>query len=83
MFIPHTQIFEWFKRFKEGRETIKDDLRPGWPSTSKTDENFEKNDRRLSIRGLAEITGIDKDRVRQILHEDFAHVQHTQSLRKK
>ncbi|KAJ8956904.1 hypothetical protein NQ318_014322 [Aromia moschata] len=47
------------------------------PSTSKTDENIETigklihEDRRLSIRGLAEITGIDKDWVRQILHELF------------
>ncbi|KAJ8963280.1 hypothetical protein NQ318_018747 [Aromia moschata] len=46
-------------------------------STSKTDENIEKigklirEGRRLSIRGLAEITGIDKECVRQILHESF------------
>ncbi|KAJ8940561.1 hypothetical protein NQ318_012960 [Aromia moschata] len=72
-----TQVFEWFKRFKEGRETIEDDSCPGRPSTSKTDENIEKigksipEDRRLSIRGLAEITGIDKECVRQILHESF------------
>ncbi|KAJ8956905.1 hypothetical protein NQ318_014323 [Aromia moschata] len=37
-----TQGFEWFKRFKEGRETIEDNPRIGWPSTSKTDENIEK-----------------------------------------
>jgi hypothetical protein len=24
-----TQVFEWFKRFKEGREEIRDDQRPG------------------------------------------------------
>ncbi|KAJ8956688.1 hypothetical protein NQ318_014043 [Aromia moschata] len=35
-----------------------DDLRPGRPSTSKTDENIEK-------------IGIDKECVRQILHELF------------
>ncbi|KAJ8960885.1 hypothetical protein NQ318_020184 [Aromia moschata] len=60
------QIFEWFKRFKEGRETTEDDPRPERPSTSKTNENIEKNgkliseDSRLSIRELAEITGIDR-----------------------
>ncbi|KAJ8957486.1 hypothetical protein NQ318_020512 [Aromia moschata] len=54
-----------------------DDPRPGRLSTSKADENIEKigklirEDRPLSIRGLAEITGIDKDRVRQILYESF------------
>ncbi|KAJ8934901.1 hypothetical protein NQ318_007107 [Aromia moschata] len=37
------QVFEWFKRFKEERETTEDDPRPGRPSTSKTDENIEKN----------------------------------------
>ncbi|KAJ8947924.1 hypothetical protein NQ318_005152 [Aromia moschata] len=54
-----------------------DDPRPGLSSMSKTDENIEKigklirEDRRLSIRGLAEMTGIDKECVRQILHESF------------
>ncbi|KAJ8947300.1 hypothetical protein NQ318_014198 [Aromia moschata] len=75
--LSRTQVFEWFKRFKEGREMTEDDPRPGRPSTSKTDENVEKTgklirkDRRLSIRALAEITGIDKECVRQILHESF------------
>ncbi|KAJ8958407.1 hypothetical protein NQ318_002189 [Aromia moschata] len=48
----------------EGRETTEDDPRPGLPSTSETDANIGKlirEDRRLSIRGLAEITGIDKN----------------------
>ncbi|KAJ8944329.1 hypothetical protein NQ318_016136, partial [Aromia moschata] len=78
--LSRTQVFEWFKRFNEGRETTEDDPRPGRPSKSKTDENIEKigklirEDHRLStpsIRGLAEITGIDKECVRQILHESF------------
>ncbi|MBZ5797537.1 hypothetical protein K8353_46760 [Burkholderia contaminans] len=53
--LSHTQVFEWFKRFKEGRETTEDDPRPGRPSTSKTDENIVKigklirENRRLSI----------------------------------
>ncbi|KAJ8959626.1 hypothetical protein NQ318_021813 [Aromia moschata] len=50
---------------------------PGRLSTSKTDENIEKigklirENRHLSIRGLAEIAGTDKECVRQILHEPF------------
>ncbi|KAJ8949186.1 hypothetical protein NQ318_021679 [Aromia moschata] len=56
--LSRTQVLEWFKRFKEGRETTEDDPRPGRPSTSKTDENIEK-------------IGIDKECVRQILHESF------------
>ena len=80
--LSRTQVFEWFKRFKEGRETTEDDPRPGWPTTSKTDQNIKKigeiirKDRRLSIRAVAEITGIDKKCVRQILHDftDFLNV---------
>ena len=37
-----TQVFEWFERFKEGREEIGDDQCPGRPSTSKTVANIEK-----------------------------------------
>ncbi|KAJ8958126.1 hypothetical protein NQ318_006059 [Aromia moschata] len=56
--LSHTQVFEWFKLFKEGRETTEDDSRPGQPSPSKTDEHIEK-------------IGIDKECLRQILHESF------------
>ncbi|MBZ5796348.1 hypothetical protein K8353_40380, partial [Burkholderia contaminans] len=46
-------------------------------SMSKRDDNIEqigkliREDSSLSIRGLAEITGIDKECVHQILHESF------------
>ncbi|KAJ8953538.1 hypothetical protein NQ318_002958 [Aromia moschata] len=40
--LSRTQVFEWFKRFKEGPETTEDDPRHGRLSTSKTDENIEK-----------------------------------------
>ena len=35
-----TTVFEWYKRFKEGREDVEDDERPGRPVTSKTDLNI-------------------------------------------
>jgi len=60
-----TQVFDWFKRFKEGREEIGDDQSPGRPSTSKPDANIEKvgeivrQNRRLSIRAVAELINID------------------------
>ena len=41
--LSHTQVFEWFRRFKEGREEIGDDQCPGRPSTAKTEANIEKN----------------------------------------
>jgi hypothetical protein len=48
---------------------------PGRPCTSKTNENVEKIeqivriDRRLSILMIAEMVNIDKETVRQVLHD--------------
>jgi len=67
--LSRTQDFEWFKRFKEGREEIGDDQRPGHPSTSKTDANIEKvgeivqQNSRLSIRADAVLNSTDKETV--------------------
>jgi len=75
--LSRTQVLEWFKGLKEEREEIEDDQRSGRPSTSKTDANIEKvgeifrQNRRLNIRAVAELTDIDKETVRQILHTDF------------
>jgi len=75
--LSHTQVFEWFQRFKEGREEIGDDQCPGCPSISKTDANIEKiceivrQNLCLSIRAVAELINIDKETVRQILHNNF------------
>jgi len=72
-----TQVFEWFKRFKEGRKEIGDDQRPGHRSTSETDGNIEKvgeivrQNRRLNIRAVAELINVDKETVRQTLHTSF------------
>jgi hypothetical protein len=40
--LSHTQVFEWFRRFKEGRKGIRDNQHPSHPSTLKTDVNIEK-----------------------------------------
>ncbi|GFT54362.1 protein GVQW3 [Trichonephila clavipes] len=75
--LSRARVFEWFKRFKDGRQDVEDDSRPGRPSTSKTDENVEKvaslirSDRRLSIRAIAETVNIDKECVRQILYDNL------------
>ena len=64
-----TPVFEWLKRFKEGKEEIGDDQRPCRPGTSKTDANTEKvgeivtQNRRLSIRALTELIDIEKETV--------------------
>jgi len=38
--LSRTTIFEWHKRFREGRESVKDDGRSGRPTTSRTDDNI-------------------------------------------
>lgn len=49
-------LYEWYKRFQEGREDIEDNARSGCPSTSTNDENVEKvkeivlANRRITIR---------------------------------
>jgi len=74
-YLSRTQVFEWFKKFKEGREYAEDDPKSGRPSTAKTQENVEKvarvvrGDRRMSIRAISELTNINKESVRQILHD--------------
>jgi len=48
-------VFEWHKRFSEGRESLKDDECPGRPRTAVTYDNIEKvpdvirKDRRLDV----------------------------------
>ena len=39
--MSRTQVQLWYNRFKEGREDINDDARPGRPSTPTTDEYIE------------------------------------------
>jgi hypothetical protein len=62
-----TQVFEWFKRFKKGREEIRDDQCLSRPSTSKTEANIEtvsetvRQNRHLSILAVFELINIDKE----------------------
>jgi transposase len=37
--LSRTSVFEWHKRFKEGRESLQEDERKGRPSTSRTEES--------------------------------------------
>jgi len=68
--LSRTQVFEWFKKFMEGREDVGNDPNSGRPSTAKTQGNVEKvagivrGDRRLSIRAISELTNINKESVR-------------------
>ena len=70
--LSRTQCHEWHQRFKSGRTSIEDDHKYGWPSTS-VDDDHEKvlalirQNRRLTLREIAEEVGICKRLCHQIL----------------
>ncbi|GBN39191.1 hypothetical protein AVEN_19076-1 [Araneus ventricosus] len=76
-------VFEWFRRFRDGKEDVRDEPRSGRPPTSTTTDNIERmrrmlaDDRRLSLRMIAEELKISLDSVSNIIHE------HLQKRKKK
>jgi len=60
----HTQVFDWFRRFKEGRTSIESDPPSGWPSTLRNEEAIAKvrtivhNNKRMTVREIADDCGI-------------------------
>ncbi|ROT70225.1 hypothetical protein C7M84_011507, partial [Penaeus vannamei] len=75
--MSRSRVFEWCKRFKEGRKDVEDDPRSGRPSTTRTEVNVERvrqmvcSDRRLTVRLIANELGINHDSVWKILTEDL------------
>ena len=71
--LPRTRIFEWHKRFREGREDVEDDPKSGRPTTSRTNENVERvrekvrSDRRLTVRMIADELSMNSERVWRII----------------
>jgi len=58
--MSRSRVFEWHKRFQEGREDVKIDSMSGRPSTSRTSENIQpvtekvRSDRRLTVLLITE-----------------------------
>ena len=75
--MSRTRVFEWHKRFHEGRTDVGDDERSRRPAISKTTNNnretekIVREDRRLSTRLIAERMSIDKETVWQVLNENL------------
>ncbi|GBM41510.1 hypothetical protein AVEN_79465-1 [Araneus ventricosus] len=76
-------VLEWFKRFRDGKEDVEDEPRSGRPPTSTTPDNTERvrrmlaDDRRRSLRMIAEELKISLDSVSNIVHD------HLQKRKKK
>jgi len=72
-----TAVYKWMKRFSEGRECVTEEERSGRPATSRTEENIakirqiESENRRLTVRSIAEQLNIDRETVMKILTEDL------------
>ena len=73
--MSRTRVFEWHKRFHEGRTDVEDDECSRLPTISKTtynnreSEKIVREDRQLSIRLIAERMSIDKETMWQVLLE--------------
>ena len=69
--LSRTMVFKWHQAFKEGRENVEEDPRSGRPISSTNDQNVEvvravtAKDRRLSVRMIAEETGLNKNAVQR------------------
>jgi hypothetical protein len=66
-----SSVFEWNKRFKEGRENVKDDERSCRPRSHRTNENVEKmrdlvhSERCLSIKAMDVKLNLEKEAVKR------------------
>ena len=56
-----TKVFEWHKRFVEGREDVEDDPKSGRPCTFTTNANIEKVRHLVCV--MANEFGMDKETV--------------------
>ncbi|XP_073527124.1 histone-lysine N-methyltransferase SETMAR-like [Phyllobates terribilis] len=74
---PYSTVARWAKEFKQGRTSTEDEHREGRPSTSLNEENVIKveevvlADRRVTIRHVAEVTGISYGSIQRILAKEL------------
>jgi transposase len=72
-----SNVLKWHKRFREGREDVKDDERQGAPVTKRMDENVTKikelvqSDCLLTCRIILDELDVSKESVRRILLQDL------------
>ena len=72
-----TAAYKWVKCFSDGRESVTEEERSGQPATSRTEENIAKirqivrENRRLTVKSIAEQANIDRETIRKVLTEDL------------
>ena len=70
-------VFEWHKRFKESRESVRDDERCGWSKEVRTPEligqikNFMDKDHRVSIETISAQFDVSVGTVHTIIYEEL------------
>lgn len=72
--VSRTVVFDWHRRFKDGRGAISDDPRSGRPKDTggaKKVESLVLSDRRKSVDELADTAGLGHATVHKILKEDM------------
>ena len=75
--MSRSRVFEWHKRFREGRTDVEDYERSRRPTISKTTnnireiENIVREDLWLSTRLIAERMSIDKETVWQVWYDNL------------
>jgi AraC-like DNA-binding protein len=75
--LKKTQAYEWFGRFKAGRESIKDDERSGRPKDGRNEQTIAKvrdlitSDRRLTVREISLQLSLGFGTVQRILTDDL------------
>jgi histone-lysine N-methyltransferase SETMAR len=75
--LSRSKTFEWYSRFKNGRTSIDDDLRTGWPSMARTNEAVDhvntviRGNRRLTIIEIANELNLSFNTYQAILTQDL------------
>jgi len=75
--LSRARIFEWYKRFKEGRDSVDDNPQSGRRMTSKTDDcsaqvrELIRGNRHLTIRELSVEVGVSYGTCQAILMLDL------------
>jgi hypothetical protein len=75
--LSRSNVSKCFKLFQDGRDNLQEDPRSGRPSTSRNSDTIANvremvtRDLRWPLRMMADELNINKEKIRQILHEDL------------